>query len=126
MPGKTWTIYANDVSGGSLRENLIGCHLTENAAGNAYEFTEPNINKVLSTTAGSGRPTGAFTFPDFIYNGPTWQIRVGSLSANEARGSWLATKDNSEGIVPEPGSWTAQAGSAAGDDETETAGSTAG
>ncbi len=124
MPGKTWTIYAGDVSGGSFRENLIGCCVTENAAGTAYEFTEPNINNVLSTVTGSAFPTGAFNFPEFTYHGLTWQISVTSLSPNEVQGSWLAGIDRSEGILPEPGNWTAQAGSGASDDEPKTASST--
>jgi hypothetical protein len=113
MQRKTWTIHAGDVSGGTFRENLIGCHVTENAAGTAYEFTEPNINNVLSTTSGTKFPTGAFNFPEFTYNGPTWQISVSSLSPNEVQGSWLATMDGSEGIIPERGNWTAQARSGA-------------
>jgi hypothetical protein len=118
MPTNIWTINRGDVNGGALGSNLVGCHINENTAGTAYQFTEPNITNVLSTSS-TPLPTGAFDFPTFVYSGPTWAIHVSSLSTNQISGSWIATTYQLEGTSEESGDWTAQAGSGAGGDEDE-------
>jgi hypothetical protein len=121
MPRSIWTIRPGGVTGGNFGMDLLGCHITENAGGTAYEFTEPNINNVLATTPGSTLPTGGFHFPEFTYNGPTWSIQVNSLTTNQAQGTWEAIAGQIEGTRAAIGDWIAQAGSGAGGDEPETA-----
>ena len=106
-----WTISANDVSGGSNGSLLIGCHITENAAGTAYEFTQPNINNVLSTTPGSTLPSVPFSFPSFTYDGFTWTIGVTSLSGADVDGTWAtAATPEIENVPAQSGDYTAQTG----------------
>lgn len=120
MPN-VWTIHANGLTGGNDKSNLVGCHINTNASGTAYEFTQPNINNVLSTTSGTSLPTPPFRFPSFSYAGYTWTIDVNSLTAgagnNEAQGNW---SDNNPSISDdETGTWTAQAGTTADQDQDE-------
>lgn len=112
MPN-VWTIAAGDVTGGSHKNDLVGCHITTNDNGTAYEFTNNNINDVLATTTGTSLPTPPFTFPDFDLDGYTWTIDVDTLTGgaggNQAEGSW---SNNAPTIsADEEGTWTAQAGS---------------
>ena len=123
MPNNVWTINASTNPPGST--DLVGCHITTNAAGTAYEFTEPNIHDVLSTTSGSSLPTGQFTFPPFNYDGVNnWSITVTSLVTNPASGTWSVPASELEGTPAESGTWTAQAGGGADDDEPQRASST--
>jgi hypothetical protein len=114
MPN-VWTINTGDVAGGKDGSDLVGCHITINAGGTAYQFTEPNINNVLSTTTGNSLPTPPFDFPAFSYDGFTWNIHVGSLSGSFS-GTWR--NDDPTPTADETGTWTAQAGAGA-DDESE-------
>ena len=54
-----WTLTA---SGGSDASKLTGCHITMNAAGTAYLFTEPNINHVKATAGPPLPSSGTLTF----------------------------------------------------------------
>jgi hypothetical protein len=110
MPNNIWTINNGDVTGGKDGSDLVGCHIVQTAT--AYEFTEPNINNVLSTTPGSTLPTPPFDFPAFSYEGYTWNIHVGALSGGFS-GTWSNTDPTI--TADETGTWTAQAG--AGVDE---------
>lgn len=117
MPN-VWTIHAGDVTGGSSKTNLVGCHITVNDAGTAYEFTDNNINEVLSTTSGTSLPTPPFTFPSFGLDEYTWTIVVNTLtggaSGNQAEGTW---SNNAPTIIAgEDGTYTAQAGSGTEED----------
>ena len=91
MPN-VWTINAGDVTGGSTKTNLVGCHITTNDDDSAFEFTDNNINEVLSTTPGTTLPTPPFTFPSFDLDGYTWAITVNTLTGgaggNQAEGDW--------------------------------------
>ena len=111
MPTPIWTISNNDVSGGSNGSLLVGCHITKNAAGTAYEFTQPNINNVLSTD-GPPLPTVPFTFPSFTYQGFTWTITVNSLGLNaDVDGTWAtAATPEIEDVPAQQGDYTAQTG----------------
>ena len=117
MPN-VWTINAGDVTGGSTKNDLVGCHITTNDDDTAYEFTDNNINEVLSTTPGTSLPTPPFTFPSFDLDGYTWTITVNTLTGgaggNQAEGAW---KNNAPSITEaEEGTWTAQAGGGAEED----------
>lgn len=117
MPN-VWTIHANGLTGGDTKSNLVGCHINQNAAGTAYQFTAPNINTVLATTSGTTLPTAPFTFDSFSFQNYTWDISVSTLTggagSNQAQGSW---SNNAASIVAEQdGTFTAQAGSTVEDD----------
>jgi len=121
MPTNVWTLHANGISGGSNGQDLVGCHITKNSAGTAYEFTAPNINTILSVTQTTTLPTAPFTFPQFGYDDNTWNIAVTTLdggpSSNQAEGTWgTLGKPSIKETGPQSGEWTAQAGSTAGDD----------
>ncbi|HJX91878.1 MAG TPA: hypothetical protein VJ372_15365 [Pyrinomonadaceae bacterium] len=117
MPN-VWTIHHGDVTGGSHKSDLHGCHITTNAAGTAYEFTDNNINTVLATTTGTTLPTVPFTFPSFGLDSLNWTIEVttltGGAGGNQAGGNW--SNDAPSITADETGTWTAQAGSTVGDD----------
>src|SRR5258705_668148 len=117
MPS-VWTIHANGLTGGNDKSDLVGCHINQNAGGTAYQFTAPNINTVLATTAGTSLPTAPFSFPQFTYEGQTWDISVttltGGASNNEAQGSW--SNGDASITAEQDGTWTAQAGATVGDD----------
>ncbi|HSE33812.1 MAG TPA: hypothetical protein VLA93_19735 [Pyrinomonadaceae bacterium] len=106
----TWTIHSGDVTGGSHKDKLVGCHITTNTANTAYEFTDNNINTVLATTTGTSLPTPPFTFPSFSLGGQNFTIEVTTLtggnSSNQAQGNWSIPSPTAE---PD-GTWTAQAG----------------
>jgi hypothetical protein len=120
MPN-VWTIRANGVTGGSTKTDLVGCHITTNDAGTAYEFTNNNINTVLATTPGTSLPTPPFTFPSFGLDGYTWTIVVNTLTGgaggNQAQGTW--SNDAPSIAAAEEGNYTAQAGSTVEDDIPE-------
>ena len=125
MPTNIWTLHANGISGGSNGQDLVGCHINQNAAGTAYQFTAPNVTNVLSTTTGTTLPTAPFDFPEFTYAGDTWNISVSTLSggavSNQAQGSWDSDDENKiKETGPESGEWTAQAGATVGDDMAAT------
>jgi hypothetical protein len=112
MPN-VWTINAGDVTGGSTKPDLVGCHITTNDDDTAYEFTNNNINEVLATTTGTSLPTPPFAFPEFDLDGYTWTITVNTLTGgaagNQAEGDW---SNNAPTIAAaEEGTYTAQAGS---------------
>jgi len=117
MPN-VWTINAGDVTGGGTKNDLVGCHITTNDDDSAFEFTDNNINEVLSTTPGDSLPTAPFTFPSFDLDGYTWTITVNTLTGgaggNQAEGDW---ENNAPSIsAAEEGTWTAQAGGGAEED----------
>jgi len=117
MPN-VWTIHNVTGPSGSHKSDLQGCHITTNAGGTAYEFTDNNISTILSTTPGTTLPTPPFTFPNFGLHSLDWTIEVTTLTGgpggNEAQGSW---SNNAPSIsAGEGGEWTAQAGSTVGDD----------
>ena len=110
MPS-VWTIHSTD--GGKDSSQLQGCHIQVN--GNTYQFTQPSIQNVLSTTTGTTLPTPPFTFPAFSLgaDGYSWTIIVTTLtgghSNNKAEGTWTNTDPSI--TADESGTWTAQAGS---------------
>lgn len=117
MPN-VWTINAGGVTGGSTKSDLVGCHITTNDAGTAYEFTDNNITTVLATTPGTSLPTPPFEFPSFGLAGYTWTISVNTLTGgaggNQAEGDW--SNDAPTVSADEDGTYTAQAGSGAEED----------
>jgi hypothetical protein len=117
MPN-VWTIHNVTGPSGSHKGDLQGCHITTNAAGTAYEFTDNNINTVLATTTGTTLPTVPFTFPSFGLDSLNWTIEVttftGGAGGNQAGGNW--SNDAPSITAGEDGTWTAQAGSTVGDD----------
>lgn len=113
-----WTIHHHEVHGDKDKTDLVGCHIKLNPAGTAYQFTEPNINNVLSTTIESSPPTPPtppFDFPHFHFGNPLskWHIHVSTLTGgkhhDKAEGTWENTDPTI--INDETGTWTAQAGS---------------
>jgi len=118
MPPTTpiWTLNASNITPvGSAGVMLAGCHITENSTGTAYEFTQPNINKVLSTTTGSSLPSVPFSFPQFTYKGLDWNITVASLAVGaNVTGTWSTPGDELAAhplpTTPQSGDFTAQAG----------------
>jgi hypothetical protein len=110
MAKNVWTISANDLKGGNLGSQLLGCHVTENLEGNGYEFTQPDIKQVLGTTAGNALPAGSFAFSGFSYRGANWIIAVFLLDRKQITGVWGGSPQK-EGTDDESGTWTAQAGS---------------
>jgi hypothetical protein len=116
-----WTIRASGVSGGNTKSDLVGCHITTNDAGTAYEFTNNNITDILATTPGTSLPTPPFTFPSFGLDGYTWTIAVNTLTGgaggNQAEGTW--SNDAPSIAAAEEGNYTAQAGSTVEDDIPE-------
>jgi hypothetical protein len=121
MPN-VWTI--NNATGGKDKSDLVGCHINLNAAGTAYQFTQPNVTEVLATTPGTSLPAVPFNFPQFPYKGYSWDISVttltGGASNNQAEGGWV---NSDPSIAAESGGWQAQAGAGAGDDEEVSAAS---
>ena len=117
MPN-VWTIHNVTGPSGSHKSDLQGCHITTNAAGTAYEFTDNNINTVLATTTGTSLPTPPFTFPSFGLDGYTWTIVVNTLTGgaggNQAQGTW--SNDAPSIAAAEEGNYTAQAGSTVDED----------
>jgi len=119
MPNQ-WTINASGVQGGSNKSDLVGCHISQNAGGTAYQFEAPN-GTVVSTTTGTSLPTPSFQFPMFnsALAGQTalnWYITVetltGGASGNQAGGKWSNTNfENPEGDPTD--TWVAQAGASA-------------
>src|SRR5688500_4238690 len=117
MPN-VWTINATGVTGGSTKTDLVGCHITTNDDGTAYEFTDNNINTVLATTSGTSLPTTPFTFPSFGLDGYTWTITVNTLTGGDVRTHAERTRSsNAPGITAdEEVTHTAQAGGGAEED----------
>jgi hypothetical protein len=114
-----WTLHRADITGDSDGEKLHGCHIRKNDAGTAYEFTEPNINKVLSTTR-PPLPQGAFTFPSFDYKDVKgWVIGVIAplISGVTAIGTWNTPGVKPGNTQPQSGDFTAQSGSGLGEDD---------
>jgi hypothetical protein len=123
-----WTINAGHLSGGPDRIKLVGCHIIRNA--DNFTFTQPDWTP-LKTSSGPPRPSAAFSFPTFDYNGIyTWTIRMAAPPAmsNVPWGvdSWsfppqplVGREDTGSG---QSGEFTAQAGSGLGQGE-ETASS---
>jgi len=112
------TIYTLNASGitpvGSYGQaNLAGCHVTLNAAGTAYLFTQPNINNVLAQ-AGPPLPSVPFSFPTFGWQGVDWNLTVTSLAPGAVSGTWstpgmpIAKPDDT--VNPQNGDFTAQTG----------------
>ena len=115
-PLPIWTLTASGISGGSEGQKLAGCHIIVNNAGNAYEFTAPNISEVLASTTGNVLPLPPFTFPPFIYRGLEWTIGILKLPIGApATGTWSTSAES--------GNFVAQAGEAlAGDEAASSAG----
>jgi hypothetical protein len=115
MPTTTpiWTLNASGITpaGSAGEQKLAGCHITQNSAGTAYEFTKPNINEVLATS-GPPLPTLPFTFPTFAYKDLDWNITVSTLpSGANGSGTWNTPGSGVAGTAPESGDYTAQSGS---------------
>ena len=107
-----WTLNASGITPvGSDGVNLVGCHITTNAAGTAYEFTKPNINDVLSTTTGTSLPSVPFTFPVFTYKGFDWTVTVSSLPAGSTGSGTWSTPGSVKRTGAQNGDFTAQSGS---------------
>ncbi len=116
MPN-VWTIHSGDVTGGSTKSDLHGCHIKVNDTSTAYEFTKGGT--VYATASNNGAlPAVPFSFSNFGYADHNWTINVDTLtggnSGNQAGGTW--SNDASSITGAEGGDWTAQAGSGVGDD----------
>jgi hypothetical protein len=113
----------NPVTGEANKTLIAGCHITVNAAGTAYQFTEPNPANILSTTTGTSLPTPTFSFPVFTYKGFQWTITVTSLPTNaNGAGTWYtAATPEIKATGAQNGDLTAQAGGtiAPGEEEAE-------
>lgn len=129
-----WTLNGSGITPpGSDGTLLVGCHITTNAAGTNYVFTQPNINNVLSTTPGTSLPSVPFTFPlTSVYRGFQWQIYVTSLPAGATgAGQWnIPPVGDPSGHPPDPtdpksGDFTAQSGSGLDEDEDNASSATA-
>ena len=118
MPNQ-WTIH--HAEGDPDKSDLIGCHIIVNGDGTAYQFTESNVNNILSTTEGTTLPTPPFDFPNFPYDGHNWDLTVTTLtgghSGNKAEGTW--SNDDSQITNAQDGTYTAQAGSTVDEDPGE-------
>jgi hypothetical protein len=121
-----WTLNASGITPpGSDGALLAGCHITTNAAGTNYEFTQPNINNVLATTPGTSLPSIPFQFPTTgVYQGFEWTIYVTSLpSGANGGGQWSIvpvgelSDHPKDPTGPTSGDFTAQSGSGVGEDE---------
>jgi hypothetical protein len=120
-----WTVNASGMPVGSDGLLLVGCHITVNAAGTAYQFTKPNITEVLSTTTGTTLPTPTFSFPTFSYKDQDWTISVTSLPANANGGGTWSTPGGKKRTGSQNGDYTAQAGTGTDEDEADEAASRA-
>jgi hypothetical protein len=115
MPSPIWTLNASDITPANSYGNakLAGCHITTNAAGTAYEFTEPNINNVKATV-GPPLPTAPFTFPQFHFHDVDWTITVSSITTGAngtGSGTWSTPGTQLDDTVnPQNGDFTAQSG----------------
>jgi len=111
MPSK-WTIKkSEDVTGGKDKADLVGCSISLNDAGTAYEFLSPT-NSVLATSSGPPLPTPSFTFPlSQVYDQYQWTITVDTFTGGDknkdAKGTWTNTDPSLAN--EESGDWTAQA-----------------
>ena len=111
-----WTLTAANLSGGSDRTKLAGCHIVQNATN--YTFTTPDWD-VKSTSSGTSLPTTGFTFPTFSHRDITgWTITVlappAVSSQNWGGGTWSFPDEPGLEEVPitgQSGEFTAQAGS---------------
>lgn len=114
-----WTLNASGITpAGPNGSDLAGCHINENAAGTAYQFTAPNPNTVLSTTTGTSLPSVPFTFPEFTYDGLNWIITVNSLGVGvNGSGTWSNPLDEVTDTPSTSGDFTAQSGSGLGEGE---------
>lgn len=124
-PVPEWTLTAKHTHG-TFGNLLVGCHITINAANTAYQFTTPDMKKVLATSPGTELPTALFTFtPDFDHKGLTGcKITMNTPVAPGTKwtGLWSCTGSPPMGkeIPPtgaQSGDFTAQAGSGLGEDE---------
>lgn len=113
-----WTLNASGITPADSagQKKLAGCHITQNSAGTAYEFTKPNITEVLATS-GPPLPTLPFTFPTFSYKDLDWSITVSTLpSGANGTGTWSTPGSGPADTGPESGDYTAQSGSEVGTD----------
>jgi hypothetical protein len=111
MPN-VWTIHNGDVTGGSTKNDLHGCHIKINDSNTAYEFTKSN--DVLATSTDNGTlPAVPFEFKDFGLADYTWTVTVttltGGASGNQAQGTWNNNAPNPADA--QEGTFIAQAGS---------------
>jgi hypothetical protein len=126
-----WTLNAANLSGGSDRVKLSGCHIVQNATN--YTFTTPDWD-VKSTSTGTSLPTAAFTFPTFDHKDiKTWSISMSApptdTTQNWGADSWsFPPQPLVEGTDTSPGQsgeFTAQSGSQLGEGEEEASSATA-
>ena len=110
MPS-VWTLHAR---GGSDASKLTGCHITMNAAGTAYIFTEPNINNVKCTVGPPLPSSGTLTFTFDHSDIADWTITapLPLTPGVSFSGSW--SRPGFEDLRPEQtpaqsGTYTAQA-----------------
>ena len=111
-----WTLNAANLSGGSDRVKLAGCHIVQYT--NYYQFTTPDWD-VKSTSSGPPRPTTGFTFPTFSHRDITgWTITMPAPPTDPTQnwnaGSWSFPNQplvEETPISGQSGEFTAQAGS---------------
>lgn len=115
-----WTIHHAGDSPSS--GELIDCQIEQNEEGTAYLFLSPK-NERLSATPGPTLPDLPFQFPQFFYPAGEmtykWTVQVNTFTAgrkgDKAEGDWWNNKVSLP--AEDSGTWTAQAGAGAGDDE---------
>ena len=122
-PSPVWTITPEGIGGGSHGKLLVGCHIVLNAAQNAYEFTKPNINDVLTISSGTLLPV---TFPVFSYKGFDWVVTLSTAQVGgTATGTWsIPVTEGSEAFTPDSGDYVAQTGLGAEEEKAASSGPT--
>lgn len=117
-----WTLHRRDIFGGG--EDLHGCHIVSTDAG--FQFTEPDIRKILSFTSPTLPQIVPFTFPVFEYKEQEWAITLWTLPIGaKGTGAWAtpgrklrgATLGRKPETDPQSGDFTAQAGGSIAPDE---------
>jgi len=103
-----WTLHRRGINGG-FGEELHGCHIVFTGAD--FEFTEPDIHKVLSFTPSQLPSAVPFTFPIFTYKEAEWAITVWTLPIGaNGSGTWATRGKQAPDVDPQSGDFTAQAG----------------
>ena len=106
-----WTLNANNISGGSDGQKLVGCHVVEWPTN--FTFTKPDWT-VLATSTGTTRPSTAFTFPTFDHRDITgWSIGMPApptdTTQNWGADSWSFPPQTVKRTGGQSGTFTAQA-----------------
>ena len=110
-----WTLTAANLSGGSDRTKLAGCHIKINAAGDAYQFTDTNPNTVKDTVGPPLPTSGTLTF-NFNHGGVDGWTLTAPLPLTPGvnfSGSWSTpgseVKPTPAPTGPQSGTYTATA-----------------